>query len=141
MLLWQGIVHDISKFRPDEWFAYADYFYGPKQRCNKANKVKAAFDLAWLRHQHRNSHHWEYYLTRDKAGATIALEMSPADTIEMICDWVGSGRAITGKNDVWDWYCKNRDQIQLHEQTRAVVEVMLCQRGLKCGVDFLARLK
>ncbi len=27
---WRGIVHDLSKFRPDEWFPYVNAFYGPK---------------------------------------------------------------------------------------------------------------
>lgn len=27
-LIWRGIVHDLSKFKPDEFIAYARFFYG-----------------------------------------------------------------------------------------------------------------
>ena len=27
-LIWEGIVHDLSKFRPSEWFPYVEFLYG-----------------------------------------------------------------------------------------------------------------
>src|SRR3972149_1962592 len=69
-LFWRGIRHDISKFLPDEFIPYANFFY------KKADKMKRdgtgyykptdtgdkAFDFAWLLHQKRNRHHWQWYL-------------------------------------------------------------------------------
>jgi len=52
------IIHDWSKFLPSEWFAYVNHFYG----YEKTEATKAAFDLAWLRHQKRNKHHWQYWV-------------------------------------------------------------------------------
>ena len=28
----RGLVHDLSKFRPSEWFPYANFIHKPKQR-------------------------------------------------------------------------------------------------------------
>lgn len=53
------------------------------------------------------------------------LEMPLWAIREMVADWVGAGRAITGKIEVWSWYEKNRDKIMLHEKTRKEVEFIL----------------
>jgi len=74
-LVWRGLVHDLSKFLPSEWFPYVNYFNG-EWRCKgdvppdyKApQEIKADFDLAWLKHQHRNPHHWQYW----RSGRTTA---------------------------------------------------------------------
>ena len=77
--IWSAIIHDWDKFLPDEFFAYADYFYGKKiARPNtkvmnyktgqleplmeQPVNVKDAFDRAWNLHQKRNKHHWQFWL-------------------------------------------------------------------------------
>lgn len=54
------IFHDWDKFLPDEWFPYARTFYTPdgKKQYNKSD----AFAHAWMKHQHRNRHHWQWWL-------------------------------------------------------------------------------
>lgn len=61
-LIGRGLVHDLSKFTPSEWFPYVEYFYG--EHAGKRQKpwyVQDAFDRAWLLHQNRNPHHWQYW--------------------------------------------------------------------------------
>lgn len=76
-LIWRGLIHDLSKFRPSEWFPYVNYFnrtfpsansdevrlayrlgFDPKTK----EDVQMAFDDAWNYHQKRNNHHWQYWL-------------------------------------------------------------------------------
>ena len=45
-------LHDASKYTDEEYKAYDLYFYG-----TKTEKVKKAFDYAWLHHIHENPHH------------------------------------------------------------------------------------
>jgi len=59
---WRGLVHDLSKFRPSEWFPYVEKFYGGWKDINSSHPVNQAFDKAWLLHQKRNPHHWQYWL-------------------------------------------------------------------------------
>jgi len=117
----RGLVHDNSKFKKDEWAPYRDNFFGPKA----TEEVKKAFDRAWLFHQHRNPHHWQFWLLRRDNGTVDALEMPHDEMLEMVADWVGAGRAITGKIDVWGWYEKNKDKMHLHAETRKEVERLL----------------
>lgn len=82
--LWRLLIHDASKFRPSEWFPYVAFFYGsapslnpayhgPREREEEAAawkaRAKAAFDRAWLHHQHRNAHHWQRWLLMEDAPA------------------------------------------------------------------------
>lgn len=56
------ILHDWDKFLPDEWFPYARTFY--KSNGEKQYVESVDFAVAWMKHQHRNKHHWQYWLTR-----------------------------------------------------------------------------
>lgn len=62
---WRGIVHDLSKFLPSEWSPYMWYYYGPWQPGKQPSALIAKYEMAWLRHQHRNLHHWEMWICPD----------------------------------------------------------------------------
>lgn len=122
--LWRLLIHDWSKLTPAEWGPYVRSFYGPQPRTYE---VKQAFDVAWLHHQHRNPHHWQHWLLREDSGKLKTLEIPDKFVREMVADWMGAGRAITGRWEVGEWYYKNRDTIQLHPTTRAHVELTIAE--------------
>ena len=114
--IWRLIIHDYSKFFPVEWIAYREFFYGERTQV-----VKDAFRIAWLHHIHLNKHHWNYWVYVDE-GSTPILEMPEIYLREMMADWWGAGRAITGRWRADEWYEENRDKIVLHPKTQAEVE-------------------
>lgn len=66
---WRGLVHDLSKFRRDEWKPYVDYFHRrritpkPKKGYKKPEYTgDLAFERAWFLHCSRHDHHWEWWL-------------------------------------------------------------------------------
>ena len=189
---WRGIVHDLHKFSPKEFGAYARYFYGdyrdeseirfvelPYSQKTKQS-IKCDFDLAWLHHQKHplGAHHWQYWLLQYDNERTftiqspgdgyglmlcenkkhllwftaadykddafdseawrrlvpiidllnkkpVALPMPEKAVLEMVADWRGAGRAISGKDETKEWYAKNKDNMILHTATRNLVEKML----------------
>jgi len=128
---WRGIVHDLSKFLPDEFFPYANFFAGNKKPVrDKTGYYKPtdtgdpAFDLAWLRHQKRNDHHWQWWLLPEDEGGVKTLEMSEEARLEMLADWRGAGKA-QGKPDTTAWYEANRHKMQLGPETRAWIDRVL----------------
>jgi len=130
-LYWRGLVHDLSKFRPSEWFPYAEYFYGkqPLERQDGYYKPtdtgNPAFDFAWLLHQKRNRHHWQWWVLPRDDGSIRILPMDPASRLEMLCDWRGAGRAQKNNLSTAEWYKKHKDKLQLHPETRKWVEETL----------------
>lgn len=182
-LYWRGLVHDLSKFLPSEWFPYVEHFHGRQSGRQRdvtgyykpTDTGDPAFDRAWFLHQKRNDHHWQWWtqpddmplarwtvtefaiekgpmlalngqslvrleavgdddyihtaandvakLCRDSlnGGKVLVLPMSPRARTEMLCDWIGAGRA-QGAPDTRSWWRKNGAKMVLHDETRQWVE-------------------
>lgn len=132
-LYWRGIMHDMSKFLPSEFLPYANFFYGekPSQIRDKTGYYKPTdtgdrdFDFAWLLHQKRNRHHWQWWILPEDNGGVKVVEMEEQYLIEMLCDWIGAGKAqghFSPKNDplleTRNWWVANNHKMQLGEKTR-----------------------
>lgn len=126
---WLGVLHDWSKLRPDEFLPYAQFFYGnnAKERRDATGYYKPtdtgnpAFDFAWLLHQKRSRHHWQWWLLPEDEGGIKVLDMPLRYRKEMLADWRGAGQAL-GTPDVVAWYQANKDKMQLHPATRTWIE-------------------
>lgn len=146
-LYWRGIVHDMSKFLPSEFLPYMRYFYGDYKSIQGyhgdmrskildtgmySEKIQEDFDKAWLYHQRKNRHHYQYWLLKEDGGKRKVIEMPDKYRKEMIADWIGAGKAqgkLSPKEDplleVRKWYIMNKDNIILHPETQYKVEQYL----------------
>lgn len=135
-------LHDGSKDTLDEYDAYDRYFYG---NGGYDAEVKKEFNLAWLKHIHRNPHHWQYWVLihddPDEGKQIEPLDMPDNYILEMICDWwsfswrkrdeevedagVGSDPNQEALNEIFDWYNEYKDGILLSNETRRKVEQLL----------------
>ena len=134
-LYWRGSVHDMSKFLPSEFFPYADHFSNITIDRDDTGYYKSTdvrnekFDFAWILHQKRNKHHWQWWVLPNDGQRLSAMEMKEPYLTEMICDWVGAGKAqgkISPKEDRYfetrRWYANHRNKMQLNEKTRSKIE-------------------
>jgi hypothetical protein len=122
--IWLALIHDWSKFKPSEWFPYVNRFF-KSDKVSKAIEYKE-FSVAWNAHQKKNKHHWQYWVLIQDNGAEILLEMPKKYMLEMVTDWMGAGKAITGNWDnIHSWYEKNKREIRFHYSTRLMVEELL----------------
>ena len=129
---WRGLIHDMGKLLPGEFIPYARYFYSREDiiRRDKTGYYKPtdtgdkAFDFAWLLHQKRNRHHWQWWVLPEDDGGVKVLPMPVVFRKEMVCDWKGAGKAQgkTGPGECQEWYRANKHKMQLHPDTRAYVE-------------------
>lgn len=132
-----GVIHDLSKFSPQEFMAYADKFDPNKPSVrDKTGYYRpygddAAFDKAWLHHIRHNDHHWQaWIIPADGKGENQCLPMRHGAIVEMLCDWRGAGKAygtpIEGPYaSEGNWYVQNGHKMQLHRDTRDAIEDML----------------
>jgi hypothetical protein len=140
-LYWRGINHDLSKFLPSEFFPYANYFYGNYRSYKDASTyektyhnfkykedVEREFDIAWLKHIHRNPHHWQHWILREDDGETKTIQMPEIFLEEMIADWIGAGKAITGKDNLKEWWDKNKHNILVGKSRREYIEMFVNKR-------------
>lgn len=127
--------HDESKYDQDEYHAYDAYFYGG----NRSYKVVQDFNRAWLRHQHRNPHHWQYWvLINDEPGddingipyegkfTNIICMKIPLEYIfEMIADWWAFSWKKENLLEIFSWYGAHREYQLINSQSRVILEDIL----------------
>ena len=132
----QASEHDASKFLPLEFVGYATHFYG--------GGAPDAFATAWLHHIHANPHHWNHFIFPGgytPKGSTVekgVVYMPVQYSKEMVADWMGASKALTGSWHIGQWLIKNIPTISVHSQTAAELRGHLESVGYK---DTMAGLK
>ncbi len=126
--LWDLLIHDWSKFMPDELPHYQRQFFGKADR-------PLQFAKCWLRHQNRHPHHWEYWIPRTGHTRGLAdfqdgdpLPMPMRYVREMVADWLGAGRAYEGKwpdMEDWTWLKRSLPKMRLHLETKDKLQKVL----------------
>lgn len=137
--IWRLIIHDWSKFLPSEWQAYVDYFYrdnsyegnlgiqqfGLAELAPYGFYAQDRFNIAWNLHQKRNPHHWQFWLLTQDCGDQFPVPIPEHFIREMVADWAGAGRAITGKWEVCKWYAEHKHEMTIRIEVRVRVEELL----------------
>lgn len=124
----QGILHDMSKFSPTEFFESVKYYQGTDSPINACKKVNG-YSMAWMHHKGRNKHHYEYWQDNfDQGGHPIQMPYKYA--LELVCDYLAAGQAYQGKNFTYDseyswWLNKKAKPIAMDPVTKRFVENML----------------
>lgn len=121
-LYWQGLIHDLSKFSLDEFLAYSWSFYATDKEKKGINfRIERYFKYSWLHHQHKNKHHWNYWVYDQKKQK--ALPMPKRYMLEMLCDWRAMG-VVFGDTARMFWE-KNKNKMIIHPETIAEIEKRL----------------
>ena len=90
----RGIVHDMSKFSPTEFFESVKYFQGNRSPIGACRR-EIGVSYAWLHHKGRNKHHIEYWLDQE---CSIQPLMPYKYAVECVCDKLAATRVYAGKN-------------------------------------------
>ena len=123
-LIWQGMIHDLSKFSLTEFISSAKYFQGDKSPID-AEKEDIGYSNAWLHHKGHNKHHWEYWIDFDDNGNIIANKIPYDYVVEMICDWISAGivynKGKWNQSDPLDYYIKVRRGRHFNKKTEELI--------------------
>ena len=92
---WRGLVHDLSKYTPTEFFESIKYYSGNHSPIREA-KIENGYSKAWRHHKGRNKHHFEYWI--DLAAPDKTPVIPYVYTVEMLCDTMAAGIVYQGKN-------------------------------------------
>lgn len=140
---WLGIVHDISKLYPSElkhsvyWFNSPmgiNHNYPPSIMSDEHIKLSTNYDYAWLHHQKRNKHHWQYWVLQEDEGKMKLLDIPMKYRIEMLCDWIGANKACKNPKSVYQWYMDNKNIILINKKTKnwIIKELLKIQNRENC---------
>lgn len=125
----QGILHDLSKYSPEEFLVGVKYFQGNRSP-NNAEREALGYSRAWMHHKGRNKHHFEYWNDYDKEGNVIPVPMPDRYIAEMLMDRIAASKVYEGKAytdaSPLAYYRKGKAANSImHEYTRSVLERML----------------
>ena len=121
-LYWQGIVHDLSKLSPAEFSAYAwNFFADATERAEAKERIQKAFLYAWLHHQHRNKHHWNYWVVNQQKKE--AVPMPEKYLREMICDWRAMARKFGDSER--EFFLAHHHKMMLHPESSERIHRLL----------------
>ena len=79
----RGLLHDLSKFSPVEFFESVKYYQGGKRSPTIAAREANGYSKALQHHFGRNKHHLEYWYDLDRQKPIV---MPFKYCAEMICD-------------------------------------------------------
>ena len=138
----QGILHDLSKYSPSEFWVGVKYYQGT-QSPNNAEREALGYSSAWLHHKGRNKHHWEYWLDFGVDGI-YACKMPTNYVIEMFCDRVAASMIYQKEkytdSSALEYYENGRGKILIHPETDALIHHLLkylSEHGLDQTIHYI----
>ena len=90
----RGLVHDLSKFSPTEFFESVKYFQGNRSPIGACRRATGKSN-AWLHHKGRNKHHIEYWQDFECQQHPV---MPYRYAVECVCDKLAATRVYAGKD-------------------------------------------
>ena len=93
-IFFRGLMHDLSKFSPTEFFESVKYYQGDRSPIGACRRA-TGMSNAWLHHKGRNKHHIEYWLDPECA---VTPMMPYKYAVECVCDKLAATRVYAGKN-------------------------------------------
>lgn len=132
---WRGLVHDLSKYSPTEFWEGVKYFNGKHSPITNCKQIEG-YSKAHLHHKGRNKHHTDYWVDLSAPDKTPIIPYPYV--AEMLCDKLAAGLIYKGKE--WtkeyelDYWLNERDKTLVNDQVEALITEFLTQVS-KDGID------
>ena len=146
-LFCQGLLHDLSKYSPEEFVTGVKYFQGTRSP-NAAEKEVKGYSAAWLHHKGRNKHHLEYWIdyAPELNYRMGGMEIPVKYVVEMFCDRVAACQIYQKEKytdaSPWDYYARSLDHYVIHPNTQTLLEkllLMLRDEGEERTIAYIRR--
>ena len=125
----QGLLHDMSKYSPTEFWRSAKYYQGYRSP-NDQERLENGVSLSWLHHKGRNRHHFEYWidycLRPDGSVYMGGCKMPKRYVAEMFCDRIAACRVYQGEKytdaSPYDYYQGSKGHILINQETSDLLD-------------------
>ena len=121
----QGMLHDLSKYSPSEFWIGCKYYQGTRSP-NNAEREETGCSTAWLHHKGRNKHHYEYWTDVDihhRENGIVGVKMPAKYVAEMVMDRIAASKVYKKENYTdsapLEYYERTKKYITIHPATRA----------------------
>ncbi len=143
----QGLLHDMSKYSPSEFFKGACYYQGNRSP-NNAEREMTGLSTAWIHHKGRNKHHFEYWVDYGVGAERVlaGMPMPRKYIAEMVMDRISACRTYNPETYTdeapWKYYERSKERIWfIHDDTREQLEYLLKMLAVKGEEKTLSYIK
>ena len=128
-LYWQGLVHDLSKYSPVEFWNGARYYQGTRSP-NTVERETKGYSEAWMHHKGRNRHHYEYWTDMNRQTRNYeSIPMPRKYLVEMVMDRRAACIVYQGKDytpaSAYNYFDASREKELMHPRTRQELYFLL----------------
>jgi hypothetical protein len=116
----RAVVHDNSKFSPEEYEPYEEafpglqkYAYGTDEFKAELRKIKPAIQ----HHYENNDHHPERFMSPISSGIEY---MNLIQIIEMTCDWIAASER--SQKDIFEGLEMNKERFKISDQLHGIIK-------------------
>ncbi len=136
-ILHRGLLHDLSKYSPQEFLAGAKYYTDGTRSPNEGEREDYGYSLAWMHHKGRNKHHFEYWSDYSPVTKKVEPVKMPIVFVkEMFCDRVAASKIYQKENYTdshpIEYFLRAKGRRNIHPETSDLIEswlVMLSEKG------------
>ncbi len=147
-ILWRGLMHDMSKYSPEEFLQGAKNYLGTKSP-NEGERQEKGYSVAWMHHKGRNKHHFEYWTDYSPVSKMVEPVKMPVIYVkEMFCDRVAASKIYQGENYTdshpLEYFLNAKGRRVIHPETSDLLEgwlVMLKEQGEKATFSHIKKIK
>lgn len=128
-LIRQGLLHDLSKYSPAEFWQGAKYWQGTRSPNARARE-DIGWSTAWMHHKGRNKHHYEYWT--DLSPKTKRYEAVPMPTrylVESVMDRIAACKTYRGDKyedgDALAYLLRSEEHMLMHPDSVRQLKLLL----------------
>ena len=128
-LIRQGLLHDLSKYSPTEFWQGAKYWQGTRSPNARAREAEG-WSTAWMHHKGRNKHHYEYWTDVPPGGHDYRpVPMPTRYLVESVMDRIAASKVYRGRSyqpgDALAYLDQERARDKLHPETYEKLRFLL----------------
>ena len=146
----QGLLHDLSKYSPSEFYAGVLYFQGDRSP-NDIDRRENGYSAAWMHHKGRNKHHYEYwndYILPEHGGNGVGpIAMPRRYVAERFCDRLAACHVYhpEGYSDdlALKYFNRGKNRIDMHPDTKRDLDFLLhynAKYGEKKALQYIKQI-
>lgn len=124
----RGLVHDLSKYSPSEFFPSAKYYKGTGSPVFRQRFDEGLYSSIAVHHTNRNPHHFEYR-EDEYLGNIVVKKMPYKYSVEYVCDVIAASMVYLkkgfSKEKPYDFFVTRSKWYFMHPMTREFITNLL----------------
>ena len=149
----QGILHDLSKYHPIEFFPGGLYYQGTRSPISREKEING-YSQGWLHHKGRNKHHFEYWIdyvpvkaedgkiSVELAGVKMPKKYVAEMCIDRICASKNYQKEAYRDRSALEYYMRGHKEILINDETDQLtiyLLTMLADKGEEYFIQYVKK--